>query len=47
VRNGEQLLPLPDGSHLAIRGGSLLTQGPVPIFVGKWDGYSFSALRVP
>lgn len=47
VRDGEQRLPLPDGSHLAVRAGSLLTAGPVPVFVGTWDGYSFSALRVP
>jgi hypothetical protein len=30
-----------------VRAKSFLTFGQTPVFVGKWDGYRFSALRIP
>ena len=35
------------GSRFAVQATSKLTEGPTPIFTGKWDGFAFSVLRVP
>jgi hypothetical protein len=43
----EQTLTSPGGDRFAVRAWSRLTTGPTPVFTGRWDGYSFSILRLP
>lgn len=47
IADGEETLTLPDGARFAVRARSRLTVGKTPVFTGRWDGFEFSALRVP